>query len=74
MFPCLLCSVRYTVDDVKNGLYFPSTSICFSCYKERAKSKLLCFGKERKYDPDSIACGSNCGDERFCRLFIRHKL
>jgi len=72
MFSCILCSVRYTVEDVKNGLYFPFTSICLSCYTVRYKSKQLCFGNKRKYDGDSIACGMECPDERMCRLFIRH--
>lgn len=76
MFECVMCSGRFTVEDVESGRYFPSTGGCFECYKTLAKNKRLCFGKEKLYDTSTLACRVECPDKRICRTFVkyRHKL
>jgi hypothetical protein len=72
MFACTQCIERYTVEDVKEGRFFPSTSTCLSCYQKMAKSKVRCFGKEKMFDLKQLAC-QECPDSRICRTFLRHK-
>jgi hypothetical protein len=72
MFACTLCAERFTVDDVKQGKYFISTNTCLACYQKMYKSKLRCFGKDKMFDPSTIAC-SECPDERICRTYIKHR-
>jgi len=72
MFICSQCTNKFTLDDVKAGNYFPSTGVCAGCYGKTAKNKSRCFGKKKKYDPSSIACGIECQDEKICKAFIRH--
>lgn len=72
MFPCIQCSQRFTVEDIKSGLFFISTSTCLGCYKNMSKSRISCFGKEKMYDNNIIAC-QECPDERICRIYIHHK-
>lgn len=73
MFICSQCPKMFSVEDVKNGDYFPSTGICAECYKKMAKTKLRCFGKKKMYDPKSLACGLICEDEKICKAFIRYR-
>jgi hypothetical protein len=72
MFACIECANKYTVEDIKKGLYFISTSTCLDCYFQLAHSRVRCFGKKNKYDPKVIAC-QECSDERLCRTYIKHK-
>lgn len=72
MFACVQCSLRYTLEDVKSGLYFPASSVCLSCYKKMYKDSQSCFGDKTKYNLDLLPC-QECGDKRICRSFIYHK-
>jgi hypothetical protein len=63
---CVLCSERFSVKDVKEGRYFPSTGVCLGCY-DKAKSgnkKLWCFGQ---FDGQAIECKAECLDRRLCK-------
>lgn len=71
MFICVLCPEIFTLEDIKAGEYFPSTGVCFSCYKSLAKNSLLCFGDRLKYDLRVLAC-QQCPDQSICKAFIRH--
>lgn len=71
MFECVVCSNRYTLDDVKTGEYMPSTSVCLNCYKQMRDNKSSCFASD-KYDIQVLAC-QECSDNRHCRAFVKHR-
>lgn len=73
IFVCVSCSEQYSKEDVKHGLYFPSTSTCLDCYNRMQKSKTTCFGKKDKYDRMTIACRDECPDRKICKVFIKLK-
>ena len=81
LFECTMCAERYTLADVKNGRYFPSTGICENCYLQGKHSKFAvwCFGKTNVvknkkvvrygYDAKAAACTKECPDRHICRAF-----
>ena len=73
MFQCILCPRIFKLEGIEDGLYFPSTGICVHCYWKMFKNKRLCFGKEKKFDLTTIACGTECPDSRICRSFVKHR-
>ncbi len=72
LFTCVSCPERFTLEDVEEGKYFPSTGICLSCYRKMFKNKSSCFGKELLYDPHTLACSEECPDRKICRGFVTH--
>jgi hypothetical protein len=65
---CVLCSKRYSIQDVKSGNYFPSTGVCLGCYGQAqvGNKKLWCFGT---FQANAIECKTECPDKRICREF-----
>lgn len=64
---CVLCGERYSVEELKNGLYYVSTGVCLSCYKTVPKKKSWCFGH---YNPVKYwECRGECMDSKVCRKF-----
>lgn len=72
LFSCSSCNNRFSVDDVKKGNFFPSTGKCSNCYLKLAKNKSQCFGKKKKYNASSVACGIECPDSTVCKSFVYH--
>lgn len=72
MFICVLCPGTFTEQDVKEGIYFPSTGVCLSCYIKLAKSQSSCFGEKSKYNLRIIAC-QECLDNKICKAFVHHR-
>lgn len=72
MFYCVKCSKRYTMQDVEDGYFFPSTSVCLECYQKLAKTSSSCFADKSKYSLKELAC-SSCVDNKICRTFIHHR-
>jgi len=81
ILPCLLCSERFSVQDIAEGKYFVSTGVCFGCYERKQKSSYVdsCFGKNSVlanglvlygYNPKIVVCGSICQDKEICKLFL----
>ena|SRR6185369_16752456 len=83
IFKCVLCPQLYGVDDVKQGLYFPSTGVCLQCYRKGTKVPVgvWCFGKavvregnrlvRVGYDEKSRACQIECPDSHVCKVFAQ---
>lgn len=74
---CLLCSDRFSSDDVDEGRYFAQTGICTKCYTRMKKSDDTCFGKENGdgrygFDESTEECGEFCPDREVCRLFVQN--
>jgi hypothetical protein len=80
---CVLCGERFAERDVTELRYFPSTQVCFACYKkgQNAPYATWCFGKqnvegpggkilEYGFDEDARACGQYCPDRKICKMFI----
>lgn len=79
---CTLCSTAYSVQDVEQGLFFPSTGVCKSCYSagQRSSRKVWCFGKLdlrrghkivlKAYNPKAPECRLHCPDREICKQFI----
>lgn len=67
---CILCCGRFSVDDVRHGIFFASTMICAACYIEGAASKGWCFGEYEKEHP---TCLSKCPDAEICERFAGNK-
>ena len=72
MFECVECATRYLLEDVKEGLFFSSSSMCLSCYKNRYKNSKLCFGDKDQYDMRTLPC-QECPDNRQCRCMAYHR-
>jgi hypothetical protein len=72
MAECVQCGDRYLMEDVEAGTFFPSSSVCLTCYKKMHKSSSSCFGDKDKYGVSKLPC-QECGDNRICRSFIFHK-
>jgi hypothetical protein len=81
LLPCIICSKRFSVDDVEKGQYFASTFICRGCYEEMQKKSYSesCFGKatvQKKglvlygYSKKSLVCSKICPDREPCKLFV----
>lgn len=71
MFKCVSCGERYLLEDVKDGLFFPSSSMCLSCYYKRYKDSKLCFGDKDKYNMRTLPC-QECPDNKQCRTMAYH--
>ena len=71
MFYCVMCGESFTVEDVKDGAYFPSTGGCLACYQKMAKSSITCFGDAKLYDRKALGC-KECPDKRLCVIFVQH--
>lgn len=80
---CILCEKHFSIEDVKQLKFFPSTGVCFDCYLkgQNASYATWCFGKpnlyslndrvlEFGYDEDKKVCQSECPDRRLCPLFM----
>ena len=69
---CLLCSKRFTLEQILNDEFFVVTCICRECYaKLQSKPQTIsCFGKSDCYDSESLACSSLCPDITPCKQFI----
>lgn len=81
---CVLCPATYSVEDVEKGLYFPSTGICYACYKrgQHAPYYEWCFGKpdvtsgvgiaRYGYNENVPECSSECPDRHICKVFVKN--
>lgn len=72
VFTCVGCGKKYSMADVKNADYFPSTGMCSGCYEKRCavREERDCFGKPPAYDPKSNECGFECPDRSVCRVYV----
>lgn len=82
---CLLCFRRYSLEDIKDGLYRIETGVCSFCYAELQKKSHneACFGKpsvrlpEGKtllgYNSKAVECNRLCQDRELCRSIVLHK-
>jgi len=83
MLECILCEKHFNTQDVTELKFFPSTGICFDCYKAGvdAPYQKWCFGKtniygpggrilNHGYDPDVRECRKECPDRKLCPLFV----
>lgn len=70
---CTLCMERYSVQDVKEGRYYPSTGVCDKCYVKASKGnkKVWCFGE---FDKLASECRTECQDRRICKAFSTSKI
>lgn len=71
VFVCQLCRAKFSMADVDELKYFPSTGVCAKCYKEAQEDKTVCFGKKKRYQPDSKACSEICVDRKICALYVK---
>jgi|HubBroStandDraft_5_1064220.scaffolds.fasta_scaffold00789_8 hypothetical protein len=65
---CVICQERFSVKDVKEGKYYPSTGVCHGCYVKAAagNKKVWCFGT---FDLSQLECRTVCSDRKVCRGF-----
>ena|ERR1043166_2829285 len=82
---CTLCGGGYSERDIEQGLFFPSTGVCFSCYSigQKSSRKVWCFGKRdlrrghkvvlKAYNPKAPECRLHCPDKEICMAFILKK-
>lgn len=85
IFKCVLCPQLFGLDDVKTGMYFPSTGVCYNCYKRGSKVSVgvWCFGKpviregnrivRIGYDEKARACRVECPDSHICKVFVAER-
>lgn len=66
---CTLCEEKFSEQDIKKLVFFPSTMICSKCYDEAEKDKDVCFAKQ--YSRHSLVCKKICPDRKICKLFVR---
>ena len=77
---CLLCKHRFSRQDIADGLYWPQTYICSSCYArlQQAPLDVSCFGKWTEvdaytghqhlgYDAKALECRKVCPDREVCK-------
>lgn len=80
---CLLCTRRYSKEEILQGRYQPETLICSRCYAKMQKSPhhISCFGKPTVilpsgkhlwgYNPRTATCRTICPDHKICaRVFF----
>ena len=79
---CLLCQQRYSMEDIRNGLYQLETLVCSACYAkmQRQPHHISCFGKPTfillngkhlyGYNPKAEECRTKCPDRRVCSRII----
>lgn len=80
---CILCSQRYSREDILSGMYQLETFICSPCYAkmQRAPYEVSCFGKTCGYIPhlnkrlygykeDAVECRDVCPDRNICRRAV----
>lgn len=72
VFSCELCEEPYSLADIKELRFFPSTGICYACYRKGASAppEVWCFGKKEKYKPELRECSELCPDRVLCPLFV----
>ncbi len=75
---CVVCTERYSREDVLSGLYQITTKVCSLCYERMQASphKVNCFGKSdvilldgtrlRGYSRTSHECQNLCPDRALC--------
>src|SRR5437016_2479291 len=73
LLECITCDETYTEVDVENFRYFPSTGVCYNCYRamQKAPITISCFGKE--YDALANECRELCPDRKQCPSFANGK-
>ena len=83
---CLICTVRYSLEDILDGTYQLETWVCSSCYAEmqRKPHEQSCFGKptfvmldgkrELGYDSECRDCKDLCPDRVICQKVVRPDL
>ncbi len=79
---CLLCFVRYSFNDVLEGLYQLETMVCSKCYAlmQAGPYRISCFGKPTiifqngkrlyGYNPKAEECSHLCPDRNICRRIV----
>lgn len=67
LLACLLCSKKFSIEDVRQGNYIPETGICTMCYREMAADLATCFGKQ--YDQEAVECQDFCPDKSVCKTW-----
>lgn len=70
---CITCDELYTEIDVENFRFFPSTGVCYNCYRamQKADTSISCFGKQ--YDALANECRELCPDRKLCPSFANKK-
>ena len=73
LFDCVLCDGQFTEVDIANFIFFPSTRICYKCYRKMQKTAtaISCFGKQ--FDIMAEECRSLCPDRKLCPGFSSGK-
>ncbi len=77
---CVLCNEFYTEIDIENFRFFPSTRVCYNCYRQMQKQDyaISCFGKKTEdkklgYNGMAEECRELCPDRRICPNFVNRK-
>ena len=82
LLECGECRERYSLQDVEQARYFPSTGVCLLCYQrlQARPHQVCCFGKKTlklpgkpvKYgwDSQAVECRFECPDRNICRAFV----
>ena len=85
VLPCVLCDKKFSVEDVRSGLFFASTMVCRECYErgQAAPYQEWCFGKENQvrdgkvvlygFDAETEECSQFCPDRTICPQFLGGK-
>lgn len=83
---CIICTLRFSSEDVHNGVYNIQTFVCSYCYAEMQQKPHYqsCFGKptfillngkrELGYDPNARECRDSCPDRVLCQRIVRPDL
>lgn len=79
---CLLCTLRFSIDDILSGAYNIETFICSLCYAEMQQKphEQNCFGKPTfiltsgkhalGYEPIAKECQDVCPDRMICKRIV----
>jgi hypothetical protein len=77
VFECLLCTDKFTVEDVRKKHFYIQTLICKKCYiiGVKTNSRIWCFGKLQKHNSpgfsqENVSCRLLCSDRVICQKFI----
>lgn len=83
---CLICTLRYSFDDILCGVYNIETFVCSHCYAEMQQKPHAqsCFGKptvillngkrDLGYDIKAKECRDVCVDRSMCQRIVRPDL
>ena len=75
---CIRCRGKFTLTDVREGIYYLEPGVCRSCYKFMQADPGTCFGKvhskaQEGFQATDTACRLHCPDREVCRTIAKRR-